>query len=72
MPRYTNEELVTFYMRDLEIEIESNAREAAAGRTDLQDYDLECRAELAKLQEARAVGKVIAIDAYGIPKILDL
>lgn len=64
MPRPSNEELTNAYMRDLEIEIECNAREIAAGRTDLNDYDAKCRRELAALRVANGA---VRVDRYGIP-----
>jgi hypothetical protein len=68
--RPSNESLVTDYMRDLEIEIECNAREIAAGRTDLNAYDVKCRAELEALRKARASDALVIADRYGVPKIL--
>lgn len=65
MPRPSNEELTAAYIRDLEVEIECNARETAAGRTDLADYDAKCRRELEAL---RTAGDAIIVDRYGVPK----
>jgi hypothetical protein len=61
--RPSNESLLTDYMRDLETEIECNARERANGRTDLDEYDAKCRAELAKLR----VTDCVRFDRYGMP-----
>lgn len=64
MPRPSNAELTAAYMADLEVEIECNAREFAAGRTDLIEYDAKCKRELAALKAANGAVKV---DRYGIP-----
>lgn len=65
--RPSNESLTTDYMRDLESDIECNAREIAAGRTDLAEYDAKCRRELAALQAANGA---VTVDRYGIPRPL--
>lgn len=64
MPRPSNAELTSAYMRDLEIEIECNASEFAAGRTDLVEYDAKCKRELAALKAANGA---VTVDRYGIP-----
>lgn len=65
--RPPDNELIDAYMADLRIEIECNAREAAAGRTDLAEYDAKCRAELAWLEHALRDGVPVGVDRYGIP-----
>lgn len=67
--RPSNESLTTDYMRDLESDIACNAREIAAGRTDLLAYDAKCRAELAALRAAQQSGTCIGVGAYGIPSV---
>jgi hypothetical protein len=64
--RPSNKSLIADYMRDLEVEIETNARLIPAGRVDLIEYDTKCKAELARLKSA----DIIAVDRYGIPKII--
>jgi hypothetical protein len=64
--RPSNKSLIADYMRDLEVEIETNARLIPDGRVDLIEYDTKCKAELARLKAA----DLIAVDRYGIPKII--
>jgi hypothetical protein len=64
--RPPNDELTAAYMRDLELEIEANAREQ---RPDLADYDRRCRAELSALEQAQRDGIVIGVDDFGIPSV---
>ena len=59
------DELTAAYIRDLEIEIECNAREIAAGRTDLSAYDAKIRHELKAL---RAADNKVIITRHGIPR----
>lgn len=62
--RPTPESLTADYMRDLESDIAVQAREIAAGRTDIIDYQAECIKKLAAL---RAAGDAVRVDRYGIP-----
>jgi hypothetical protein len=64
--RPPNDELISAYKRDLQLEIEANAREQ---RPDLADYDRKCRTELAALEQAERDGVVIGIDDFGVPSV---
>ena len=57
--RPSNADLISDYMRDLEIDI------LCAERDGLPDYAAKCRAELAKLMQTKTAD--IKIDQYGMP-----
>jgi hypothetical protein len=67
MTRPSDEDLISDYMRDLESDIESSAREIKAGRSNLVEYVAKCRAELKSLREP---GAVIRVDRYGMPSVV--
>ena len=67
MPRPSNESLLADYIRDLESDIATNAEEKKKGRTDLDAYDIECRAKLEALRNAKSV----RFDQFGQPHIIE-